>query len=78
VIDSAVDVALLDFGDGALEPGTDGGELTGAQQAVAHLVQAPAESFVIDSAVDVALLDFGDGTLVPGTGGADITVLDRQ
>ena len=56
VIDAAVNVALLLFRYGALEPRLCGGELTGACQAVARLVQAFAEARVIDAAVNVALL----------------------
>jgi hypothetical protein len=40
VIDAAVNVALLFGDDGALEPWTGVGELPGARQAIAHLVQA--------------------------------------
>jgi hypothetical protein len=43
VIDAAVNVTLLGLGDGALVPRPGGGELAGARQAGAHLVQASAE-----------------------------------
>jgi hypothetical protein len=67
VIDPAVNVALLGFRDGALEPGTGCTELTGAAQAVAHLVQASAKARVIDPAVNIALLGLHDGALEPHT-----------
>ena len=67
MIDPAVNVALLLLRDSALVPRTRGGELTGARQAVAHLVQACAEALVIDPAVHVALLRLRDRALEPGT-----------
>ena len=73
VIDAAVNVALLGLSDGALVPRPGGGELTGAQQAVAHLVQASAAGGVIDAAVNVALLLGGDGALAPRPCGGELT-----
>src|SRR5258706_610813 len=67
VIDAAVNVALLLSGDGALVPRTGVGELTGARQTVAHVVQGYAEALVIDAAVNVALLLSSDGAFVPPT-----------
>src|SRR6266849_3723333 len=72
VIDPAVNVALLGFGDGARVPRTGGGELTGPRQAAADTLQACPEAFVIDPAVNVALLGFLDSALVPGTGGVEL------
>jgi len=70
VIDSAVNVALLFFRDGALEPRTRGAELPGARQTAADLVQTSAKALVIDTALNVALLFFRNSTLEPRTGGA--------
>jgi hypothetical protein len=72
VIDTAVNVALLGLRDGALEPRTGGGELRGARQTIAHLVQASAEALVIDAAVNVTLLFFRHGALEPRTRGGEL------
>jgi hypothetical protein len=49
LIDAAVNVVLLLGVDGALVPRTSGGELAGARQAEADLMQACAEVFVVDA-----------------------------
>ncbi len=67
MIDAAVNFALLLSGDCALVPRTGVGELTGARQTVAHVVQGYAEALVIDAAVNVALLLSSDGAFVPPT-----------
>src|SRR6516165_9475051 len=66
-----MNVALLFFCDGAVEPRTGCAELPGTRQAVAHVVQAFAEALVIDAAVNVALLGLRDSALEPRTGGTE-------
>jgi hypothetical protein len=71
-LDPAVNVALLFFRDGALEPRTRGTEFPVAGQTAAHLVQTSAKALVIDTALHVAFLFFRNGTLEPRTRGGEL------
>src|SRR5258707_1019217 len=65
MIDTAVNVALLLFRNGALVPPSRSGEFTGLRQPPTDLVQPSAQARVIDMAVNIALLLFRNGALVP-------------
>ncbi len=68
MVDAAVDVAELGFGDGALEPGSGLGVVAELIPTVPDLMDAGPEAFMVDAAVDVAELGFGDGAFEPGSG----------